>query len=218
MKTTRFVVFLAAMAASTSAFAANFDGTLDADDRHIIGVLDSNIVLCNVTDSTVEHTFQSGDTLSGATSALLGDNDNVLEVIIANEAACGDTMSPINFGGTTLTIDGEGGADVLTGGNGGGTILLGNSGGDDLTVRNAAGYADGGADRDRVRSNMTGGSEDLFGGDANDCLEQIQKGTAPDNFLCEAGTGDRYNPPTGGADASCETSIVNDSCIYPVTY
>jgi Ca2+-binding RTX toxin-like protein len=230
MKTTRLTTFAVVTLASALASAAptNYSGTLNTNP-HIIGVRSGSIVLCDTVADTVTHTFEASSTLSDDVSASLGSNDNTVEVIIANATECGVTMTPMTFGGNVLTINGQGGADVLIGGDGE-TVLLGGSGGDDLTVRKALGYADGEADRDRVRSDFTAGGEFLAGNAGNDCLQQIQESAAPNSsgFLCDddqtednSFAFDRYNAPFGGLPATHYCDVALDSstnCAYPVNY
>jgi hypothetical protein len=221
------------MSTGTASALVTQDLDLEANELYYIafanraGSADDDIILCNATSDAAGDVYVLFDNvatnnMSDNVLVKMGAEANQLEVIIGNKTDCngGLSLEPVGFNGKTITIDGEGGSDILTGGSGA-TVLNGLDDGDDLTVRHATGSANGGNGRDRVRSNFSGGSEDLFGNAEGDCLQQVTEGTSPAVFNCGDQSTDRYNPPASGTYAHCEDfgiSIGTDNCAYPVTY
>jgi hypothetical protein len=131
------------------------------------------------------------------------------------DVAGGGTLGAFTYNGKMLTIYGGDNADTITGGTGGLNDIYGGADNDDLLLL-AVGAVDGEAGADRVRSNFSGGSEVLLGGNGDDCLQQLIEGTAPTTFDCQAdsGTGnrDRYNALSVGTALNCETNISPNNC------
>jgi hypothetical protein len=120
-------------------------------------------------------------------------NDSVVFVQSTTSSYCRShfvSLSPLNYNGNFLDVNGKAGSDIIMGAQGD-TVYFGDTGNDLLMTSSPIGQMLGGGNDDLVISISAGGSERLWGDAGNDCLHDMTDTYF--TYTCGAGTDSSTN-------------------------